>query len=62
MFDIGHTTTFLTTDSDTHPFHADPDTGFDTFADPVPDPEFEISADQHPHPDPEFNFFQKLVF
>jgi len=44
---------------DPHPFHADPDTGFQILADPYPDPGFEIFVD----PNSGLDFFlQKLVF
>jgi len=47
----------LTTDvSDPHPFHADPDPGFEIFADVDPDPRCEKFAD----PDPRLQFHQRM--
>jgi len=40
--------------SDPHPFHADPDPGFETFADADPDPGCEKFVD--PDPDPGLHF------
>ena len=52
--------------SDPHPFHKDPDPGFQIFADP--DPGFQIFADPDPwfeifaDPDKGLDFFHKFLF
>jgi len=49
-------TGILTSVSDPHPFHADPDPGFEKFAEPDPYPGCEKFAD----PDPSVHFYPKI--